>query len=130
MIRNRTAATRGLCLGVALLAASAAAQALPVAGSQAVTTPGSGELTMCRDWLVYKSCNTYHKVELPGRVAVGDDLALTFGSNNKDYTFHVTGIVREGESCKLLSPASGAKGEGERIEVTNCRPTDKPGGAK
>lgn len=126
MIRNRSAANRGLCVGLALLAASAAVQALPAAGNQAVTTPGSGDLTMCRNWIVYQSCNTYHKIELPAQVAVGDDLALSFGSNNKDYTFHVTGILREGETCKLLSPDSDAKGQGERIDVTNCRPTDKP----
>jgi hypothetical protein len=90
----------------------------------AVTTPGFGDLTICRSWIVYQSCTTYHKVALPERIAVGDDLRVTFGSNPKDYTFRAARIARDGDRCKILSEASGADAEGERIEVTQCQPTD------
>src|SRR5579863_812531 len=69
----------------------------------AVTTPGSGALTICRDWIVHESCSTYHKVEVPDRIAVGDRIELTYGSNPKDYVFHVSGIRRDANSCTILS---------------------------
>jgi len=94
----------------------------------AVTTPGSGDLTMCRSWIVYASCNTYHKVVLPPQIAIGDNVTVTFGTNPKDYTFSVTRILQEGQNCKILSKASDADGQGERIEVAQCQPADKPPG--
>ena len=103
-------------------AAGAAALLLPgvAVAAEAITTPGSGTLTMCRDWLVYESCTRYHKVELPPRIAVGDRVDVTYGSNPKDYTFHVIEIRHEGDDCILLSARSGSGGKGEKIEVTPC----------
>ena len=107
------------------LALAAGAIAPAAAGPpDAVPTPGFGDLTICCSWIVYQSCTTYHKVALPERIAVGDDLPVTFGSNPKDYMFHVARITRDGDSCKILSPASGADAKGERIELTPCQPTD------
>jgi len=112
----------GLLTAVALTLAAGVSHAR---AADAMTTPGSGDLTICRSWIVYQSCNTYHKIELPPRIAIGDDVAVTFGSNNKDYLFHVIRIQREGDGCRFLSNASGAEGDGERIEVATCKPTDK-----
>jgi|SRR5436305_3821991 hypothetical protein len=112
--------------------AAALAVFLPIisaAGAvEAVTTPGSGDLTICRSWIVYASCNTYHKVPLPTQVAIGDAITVTYGSNPKDYIFHVARILQEDKRCRILSDASDAKGEGERIEVAQCQPADKAPG--
>jgi hypothetical protein len=93
-------------------------------------SPGFGDLTICRSWIVYQSCTTYHKVALPERIAVGDDLPVTFGSNPKDYTFRVARIARDGDRCKILSEASSADTEGERIELMQCQPTDDASSAQ
>jgi hypothetical protein len=93
-------------------------------GVVAVTTPGTGELTMCRSMVVYNSCDA-HKVILPARIAVGDRLKLTYGSNPKDYNFHVVQIQKQGANCTIFNNASGDE-NGEKIEVAACQPTTKP----
>ena len=90
----------------------------------AVTTPGSGSLTMCRSWVVYNSCEA-HKVALPSQVSVGDEIKLTFGSNAKTYTFHVAQIRREGGACTILSDASAGREDGEKLEIASCQPAAK-----
>jgi hypothetical protein len=91
----------------------------------AVTTTGSGSLTVCRSWMVYNSCDA-HKVSLPSRVSVGDSIKLTFGSNAKTYTFHVVQIRRQGSACTILSDLSGGREDGERLEIASCQPASKP----
>ena len=109
-----------------LLLAPLRTPATAAATLDAVTTPGSGTLTMCRDWLVYKSCATYHRIAVPQQVAVGDQLELDYGSNQKHYIFHVVGIRRDGAGCTILSNASGNGEDGEKIEVSECRAPAKP----
>ncbi len=92
----------------------------------AVTTPGKGVLTMCRSWIVHRSCKPYDKVVLPRRVAVGDRIKLTFGSNPKDYTFHVMQIRVAGDGCTILSHAGDSGEDGERLDVSPCQPTTRP----
>ena len=116
MRRART--TRTAIAGFFLIIGAAPAGADTV---EAVTTQGSGALTICRSWLVYDSCTTYGKVALPERVAVGDKLSLTYGSNPKDHTFPVLSIRHQGTSCTILSDASGAAASGEKIEVARCQ---------
>jgi hypothetical protein len=58
---------------------------------------------------------------LPERVAVGDKLSLSYGSNPKDYTFPVLSIRHQDNSCTILSDASGAAASGEKIEVAQCQ---------
>lgn len=99
-----------------LLTAAAAVAAKPMT---AATTPGNGELTICRDWLVYSTCDAHH-VALPNRIAVGDTFQVTFGSNPKMVRFHVTAIRRHGPSCTLLSPHTGPHESGEKIVVKSC----------
>ena len=91
----------------------------------AAATPGSGRLTVCRNWLVYSSCTTY-KVALPERVAVGDKVSLTYGSNPKDYTFPVLRIRQQGAICTFLSDANEDAVGGTKIEVDQCRVAANP----
>ena len=115
---------RGIALATALLnIAVFPSAAFAFDGVEAVTTPGTGELTMCRSWVVYNSCDA-HKVVLPARIAVGDRIKLTYGSNPKNYNFHVVQIRQQGTSCTLLNNARG-KEDGEKIDVAPCQPTTK-----
>ena len=50
------------------------------------------------------------------------------GTNPKDYNFQVTRILQQGETCKILSKASDAEGQGERIEIAQCQAADKTSG--
>jgi hypothetical protein len=95
-------------------------------GVAAVTTPGVGRLTVCRNWLVYNSCATYGKVALPQHIAVGDKINLTYGSNPKDYTFRVLLIRQQAATCTILNDASEGAVGGERIEVNSCRASVNP----
>ena len=92
----------------------------------AVTTPGTATLTMCRDWLLYDACTAYHNVVVPSVIAVGDKVKVTFGSNPKDYDFHVAGIRRDGDRCTILSDHTGANDSGEKIEVEDCHLDKEP----
>jgi len=109
---------RAAAVAAVLAPLAAAAAAGPVT---AVTTPGSGDLTMCRDWFVYNACDTYHHVALPGHIAVGDQIPLVFGTSDKQYDFHVIGIHRQGNACTILSPESGKQGRGEHLAVEPCQ---------
>lgn len=119
-LRDTTAATCLLLLTVATAAAADASAAV-----EAVTTPGFGTLTKCRDWLVYDSCSTYHRIALPESVAVGDKFKLKYGSNPKIFMFDVVGIRRDGDRCTILSGASSGGERGEKIEVAPCSPAAK-----
>ena len=87
----------------------------------AVMIEGSGVLTTCRSWIFFTSCTT-HKVRLPERVAAGDKVTLTYGSNTKNYTFEIALIRLQGDACTLMSESSRSDGEGEKIEVAHCGP--------
>jgi hypothetical protein len=106
------------CVGIAVLP-HLAAFADPLA---AVTVSSKGTLTICRNWILVRSCKHYDKIALPQRIALGDRLDLTFGSNPKDYLFHVVEIRRKGEGCVLLSHISKGHEDRERIEIARCEP--------
>jgi hypothetical protein len=122
----RLAHMTGTAVVAALLIGAAPGPTRAADSVAAVTTPRTGKLTICRNWLVYHSCTTYGRVALPERVAVGDKLSLTFGSNPKDYTFPVLLIRREGASCTILSDATEAASGGEKIEVARCEAIANP----
>lgn len=119
MLRHKLAAALlGIVAGL-----SPAAFAAPV---QAVMPSGNAVLYKCRDWILFHTCKSYDKVELPQRVAVGDRIRLSsFGSNPKDYVFHVVEIRRKGEGCVLLSDVSEGREDRERIEIARCEPVAK-----
>jgi hypothetical protein len=106
---------------VAMVLLVSAAQTAAADGISAVSTAGSGTLTMCRSWLLFHTCRDYNNVELPSQVAVGDSLPLSFGSNPKDYTFPVARIARDGDGCVLISEATGDPNKANRIEIASCR---------
>jgi hypothetical protein len=110
-----------LCAALAM-APSTAAFAEPAA----VTISAQGVLTICRNWILFRSCKPYDKIDLPPQVAVGDRITLSsFGSNPKDYVFHIVEIRQKGEGCLLLSDASHGREDRERIEVPRCEPVAK-----
>jgi hypothetical protein len=80
---------------------------------EAVEPAGPGMLTKCRNWLIASSCNTYHHITLPARIAVGDTITISFGSSPKDYTFSVTRIALKGKHCTIFS-------EADKINVASC----------
>ena len=119
LTRDRLAGFTSVVAFVGVLLLSNAGLAEEV---QSVATPGSGVLTMCRNWVVYNSCDT-RKVALPVRIRVGDQIKLTYGSNLKQYLFHVIQIREAGAGCAILSDASGGREDGEKLEVSPCRAT-------
>ena len=86
-----------------------------------IDTPGQGHLIMCRDWLVYTSCWSYHHVAIPARIRTGDSLDLNFGSNNKNMSFPVARILRDGDRCDIYNTPDGADRKVNRIKVEPCR---------
>jgi hypothetical protein len=114
-----------VCAGIAVLP-HPTALADPLA---AVTVSSKGNLTICRNWLLFRSCKHYDKIALPPRIAVGDTLDLTYGSNPKDYLFHVVEIRRKGDGCVLLSHISKGHEDRERIEIARCEPVASQAGA-
>ncbi|MBO0737903.1 MAG: hypothetical protein J2P48_15240 [Alphaproteobacteria bacterium] len=88
---------------------------------EAVAPGGPGVLTICRDWLLTHSCKTYQHIDLPPRIAVGDTVTLTFGSNPKEYEFPVARIVLKDRHCTLFSQAAGNPHAMDKINLARCR---------
>jgi hypothetical protein len=99
------------------LLAAAAALAEDV---KAVTTTGSATLTMCQSWLVYSSCRSYNRVEVPQALKVGQTVVLEFGSNTKTYRFPVARIDRDGQHCTVYSEKEGDPENINRFVVDPC----------
>lgn len=107
------------CLLVAVANfAPAAAREPDYVGAVAPANPGV--LTKCRNWLVTTSCNRYHHIPLPPRVAVGDMIPIIFGSSPKEYAFPVARIAIRGHHCAIYSEAQGDRHQIDRIDVTPC----------
>ena len=115
----RTCAAVLIVVGLTCLAMQGPVSAADM--GDAVMIEGSGVLTTCRTWIFFTSCTT-HKVRLPERVAAGDRVNLSYGSNPKNYTFEIALIRLEGDACTLMSESSRSNGEGEKIEVARCGP--------
>ena len=107
----------GLLIGAGYFGPAAARQPDSV---EAVEPGGPGVLTKCRDWLVATSCNRYHHVTLPPRIAVGDTITLTFGSSPKEYTFPVARIAQKGRHCVIFSDTEGDRHHMDKINVAPC----------
>jgi hypothetical protein len=103
--------------GTILLLLAGAARADEV---KAVSTPGEGNLTMCPvTFATMRSCNLYHHIKLPARIAVGDRVTVHFGSNPKQYPFPVARIVHSGDRCTIYSQTSDTE-DVEKIEIEPC----------
>jgi hypothetical protein len=113
------------------LAAIAFAGLVATAGSAAaadvtaITTTGSGNLTMCPESWMYRSCNLYHHVKLPPHIEVGGNVVLHYGSNPKRYVFPVARIVQDGHGCTVFSQTAETDNV-ENIAVAPCRIAPAP----
>jgi len=112
----------GLLLAAATAGPSTAREADSV---EAVEPGGPGVLTKCRDWLVASSCNRYHHITLPPRIAVGDTITVTFGSSPKEYAFPVARIAQKGRHCAIFSEAEGDRHHVDKINVAPCYRANK-----
>jgi hypothetical protein len=107
----------GLLLAAATVGPSTAREPDSV---EAVEPGGPGVLTKCRDWLVASSCNRYHHITLPPRIAVGDTITVTFGSSTKEYAFPVARIAQKGRHCVIFSETEGDRHHEDKINVAPC----------
>src|SRR5258708_3727036 len=112
---------KGLLLAVLGLGGAAAQGRAP----EGLTAGSPGVLTKCRDWVVTRSCKTYHHINLPSRIAVGDTLTLTFGSSPKEYAFSVARIAAKRGHCAIFSEADGDRHQMDKINVAPCRRADE-----
>ena len=118
--RRKLMPLRAAISGLMLAAALHPAVARELDSVRAVEPGGPGVLTKCRSWLGASSCNTYHHIDLPPRVAVGDTIAVTFGSSPKEYAFPVARIAHKGRHCAIFSEARGDRRTMDKINVSPC----------
>jgi hypothetical protein len=112
-------------LVVVLLLMLAAGPATAGEAVDAVETGGSGELTMCRSWLVFSDCNSYHHIAIPERIETGSKIKLVYGSNNKVYYFPVMRIAAGGGSCTIYGEPGTATDKVDKIAVMPCHAAAK-----
>jgi len=93
---------------------------------QAIATPGLAELQVCRSWIVMRTCNAYHRVDVPPRIAVGDQLSLIFGSNNKTMIFEVAAIRRGGDACTLYTETPAPGIDENHVDKLTVAPCNQP----
>jgi hypothetical protein len=86
----------------------------------AITTTGKGDLTMCPESWMYRSCNLYHHIKVPRHIEVGSNVVLHYGSNPKRYVFSVARIVHDGGSCTVFSQTAQTDNV-ENIVIASCR---------
>jgi hypothetical protein len=109
--------------GVAGAAVTSHAQETP----QAIETPGRAKFQLCRNWLMFNSCNEYGRVDVPSQIKVGDRLFLEFGSNPKSMTFPVALIRRAAGACTLYSEPPGPDTDETEIDKLTIEPCTQPG---
>ena len=124
--RRRLMALRVLIAGLLIVAAAcASAVADQSAIVEAVTPGGPGVLTKCRNWLVASTCNQYHHIRLPPRVAVGDAISVTFGISPKEFVFRVARIAVEDHHCTIYSTAQENLEGVDKIDLASCYRIDE-----
>ena len=106
-----------------LLAAGLAASGSPIS---TVATGGSGVLTKCRNWIIAHTCRTYHHIRIPRRIAVGEAIRLSVGSNPKHYDFPVARISLGRGRCTVFSEPDGNPETIDRIDISPCTALPKP----
>jgi hypothetical protein len=85
----------------------------------AIDTPGKGDLTMCPESWMYRSCNLYHHIRLPRHIEVGGHVTVHYGSNPKRYVFPVARIVQDGDNCTVFSQTDQTDNV-ENIVIASC----------
>jgi hypothetical protein len=100
----RPAPLRLTPLALALLAPQLApATAFAEETPTSIETPGKAKFQICRDWMMFVTCNDYSRVEVPPKISVGDRLFLAFGSNYKTMAFPVAAIRLSDGVCTLYT---------------------------
>jgi hypothetical protein len=113
----------GMCVAASVIAAASVGSAAPANTVYAVNPGGPGKLTKHMDWLVTSSRRTYHHIRLPSRIAVGDTITLSFGSNTKTFGFPVARITLQGDHCEIFSGTE-IHHRRDKITVTPCYRAD------
>lgn len=119
--------TAPVALAVALLAVWPPVPVLAQAQElvRAIDTPGRGKLQVCRNWMMFVTCNEYGRVDVPAKVKVGDILHLNFGSNPKSMAFKVATIRLDEGICTLfdepLTPSTNETAV-DKLVVQSCAP--------
>jgi hypothetical protein len=115
---------RGWTAGLLIAIGNFGPAAAQPASVEAVEPAGPGVLTKCRSWLMASSCRTYHHIILPSRIAVGDELAISFGSHPKEFKFFVARIALKDDRCTIFSEATGERHRRDKISITPCYPAE------
>jgi hypothetical protein len=108
-----------LCRAVSIVMLIAGA-AYAADGVAVIETVEFGDLTMCHSDVFTQSCDLFHHVALPKRLAIGDRVRLSFDVDNKQFSFPVARIIKNGIVCTVLSEASGDPEKIDRIKVPSC----------
>ena len=119
---NRQSISAGALLGLLAVGVMPAASAET---PRAIETPGRAQLQICRNWVMFRSCNDYSRVDIPNRVAIGETLYLAFGSNNKSMSFPVAAIRLADGVCTLFTETPEPdtdENEVDKLTVTPCKP--------
>ena len=114
-----------LALLAALLAGTGLAQELAQETVKTIETPGKAKFQICRDWMMFVTCNEYSRVEIPPKISVGDRLFLSFGSNYKTMAFPVAAIRADEDTCTLYTqpPTPGTNETAiDKLTVDACKP--------
>jgi hypothetical protein len=110
---------------IALAGLVTAAGEAAAADVTAISTTGQGNLTMCPESWMYRSCNLYHHIRVPRHIEVGGRVVLHYGSNPKRYVFPVARIVQDGNGCTVFSQTNETDNV-ENIAVAPCRLAPPP----
>lgn len=113
---------RGLA-GLAVIGLAMAAAPHPAAAQsiKTVETGGYGVLTLCRSWLLFRTCHHYHHVAVPARLVLGGAIDLVFGSNTKQMRYPVARIARDGAHCMVFDAADDGSVKVDKLDVAPCR---------
>jgi hypothetical protein len=93
---------------------------------EAMVPDAPGSLTLCRNWLLFRTCKTYGHIVLPKVVTTGGHVMVTYGSDTKSYQFPVTKIVRTGEQCIIYGEPGELSDQIDHIVIPSCREAPRP----
>lgn len=118
-VAGRKLALNFVCVAAIFAASSMGACAAQAKAVEAVRPAGPGVLTKHLDWFITTSKRRYHHIRLPARITVGDKFSLSFGSNQKTYTFSVAKIILKGNHCEIFSQSEVGHHR-DKIDVVPC----------
>ncbi|HWK46647.1 MAG TPA: hypothetical protein VNT30_18140 [Stellaceae bacterium] len=111
----------GLLSGLLPMAPASLGRAADAAVN-AIVPDADASLTLCRDWLLFRTCKSYGHVTLPPVVTTGERVLLTYGSDTKSYRFPVLRIVRTGAQCLIYGETGDTVDQLDHLVVPACHP--------